>query len=87
MFEVNDKNDAFNVAIGLYTWLSHNYSGMYCDKYAAMSKLVGEHNLSIRGDELEDEEQLIYDELSEENWAICWETLDDYLTNKWNHED
>lgn len=87
MFDkIEDKCQAFDVAIALYTWLSHWYDGMYDTKYAVMSELVGKHKLVIKSDSLGENELFIYDELSEDNWQECWTMLEDYLNNKWNED-
>jgi len=83
---ITDKCEAFDVAIGLYEWLSHNYGGMGCDKYAAMSKMVGEYRLSSRGIDSEGS-QMVYDELDEDNWEGLFMEFCRFMDDEWDDED
>lgn len=96
-----DHHEAFEQAIALYDWLSHWYSGMYCDKYAAMSKIVGDYKLSHRESidydcdlpyDHEDKDQenegivMLYHELTEDNWSQVFENWCDYMDNEWDDD-
>lgn len=97
-----DHHEAFEQAIAIYDWLSHWYSGMGCDKYAAMSKITGEYKLqticSIDYDctlpyDHEDKDQenegvvMIYQELSEENWSEVFDNFCSYMDNEWDDDE
>ena len=96
-----DHHEAFEQAIALYDWCSHWYSGMGCDKYAAMSKIVGDYKLNNRacidydsvleyGDDDFDEENegivMLYHELTEDNWSQVFENWCDYMDNDWDDD-
>lgn len=79
---ITDNNTAFDITIAIYYWLSHWYKGKSCDKYVAMSILVGKHKLVIR-EELRDMTQIYYDEIDENNWKEKFKDLCNYLDNEW----
>lgn len=84
--EINDKSSAFDAAIGLYVWLSENYNGMGDEKYAAMSKIVGEYKL-VHKSGLDEMSEMFYNELTEENWEECFEKYCHFMENEWDNED
>lgn len=84
--EINDKSTAFDACIGLYIWLSENYAGMGDEKYAAMSKIVGDYKLQLKHG-LDEMSQMYYDELTEENWSDCFEKFCEFMDEKWDNEE
>ena len=97
----NDHHEAFEQAVALYDWCSHWYSGMYCDKYAAMSKIISDYRLVNRSCidydctlpyDHEDKDQenegivMIYQELTEDNWSEVFDNFCDYMDNEWDDD-
>ena len=93
---VSDNFEAFEMAFAMYSWLSHWYSGMGCDKYAAMSRMISEYKLSnvpsidFDGEENWDSEYELaiqyYHELTEENWEETFEAWCEYMDTQWDLE-
>jgi len=93
---IQDKSEAFDHAIALNYWLSHNYMGQFCDKYAALSKIIGEYKLT-RPPKIDFEVQWhpddenyeiarIYNELNEDNWSETFNIFCNYMDNHWSEE-
>lgn len=83
--ELEDKSDAFSLAIALYYWLSHWHEGQHSEKYAALSRLVSVHKLEVRG-EMEEDDKMRYGEISERNWKDTFKTLEKFLEERWDDE-
>ena len=95
MEKISDKSEAFDAAIALYTWLSHNHEGQFSDKYAAMSKIIGEYGLKNvpdididNTDEDSDYETvvMIYHELTEDNWEEYFEDFCTFMDSEYDDE-
>ena len=86
---INDNLEAFDWAWAMWYWLSHNYGGAGCTKYACMNTLTIDHKLgnipSIDFDNNDCDEYemsvIYYHELDENNWQEYFDTLNNYLTN------
>ena len=85
MFQIDNNAQAFDVAIALYEWLSHWYSGKFCPKYEAMCTIVCHYELNHRGG-LDECSQWYYDELSEDNWQDAFDEFCDYMDTQWDLE-
>lgn len=97
---INDHCEAFDAAYAIWYWLSHNYEGMYCPKYAAMSlshdyKMTNIPSIDFDseleyGHEDYDEENegtvMRYHEITEDNWEQAVSEFRDFMDNKWDDE-
>lgn len=83
--QLEDKGDAFSLAIALFYWLSHWHEGQDSEKYAALSRLISDHQLEVRSG-MEEDDQMRYDELTEDNWKETFEAFEKFMLERWEDE-
>lgn len=91
---IQDKCEAFDWAWAFFYYLSHNYNGMGCPKYAALSKLTSEYELSdipsidMDNNDCEDYTMAVfyYHDLDEDNWESHFDIFCLFMDNKWDLE-
>ena len=84
MDTITENHEAFDIAIALYNWCSHNYNGMSCEKYAVMSSLVSTYKMS-NIPENDENTEFYYNDLDENNWEETKQELFRYLDNDWEN--
>jgi hypothetical protein len=84
MWQIDNNCMAFDIAIGLYEWLAHNYAGWRCEKYGAMCHITDIYSLQSRG--LDEMAEFYYDELTEDNWKEAFDDFCKYMDNEWDLE-
>lgn len=93
--EIQDKGDAFDMAWGLYSWLSHNHCGQGSEEYSAMCKISGEYELTnipdidFDNNDCDEHENAvyIYNDLDDSNWQETFEEFCDFMDNKWDDSE
>jgi len=91
--KINNKCEAFDVAIALYNWCAHNHEGQFSDKYKALS-IASDYNMTnipeidenTKGDAYE-EAVFIYSALDELNWSNYYDAFIHFMENDWDNED
>lgn len=96
MEAITSKNDAFSHAFAIWYWLSHNHEGQTCDKYAKMSSMCGEFNITnipeidFETNDFDDEDYdsvIIYHNINDENWLEYYNQFENYMNNEWDNEE
>jgi len=83
MINIQENHEASDWAIAIYTWLSQNYNGQNCEKYAAMSKMSSAYGLDVR-EGLDDMTQVYHDEITEENWENIFSIFCKYMDEEYD---
>lgn len=92
--QIEDKGEAFDWAWALWYWLSHNYNGMHCPKYASMCKLTSTYQLDkipsidFENNDCDEYEMAVmyYHELDEDDWEEYFNVFCNYMDNDWEKE-
>ncbi len=70
-----DEFDEFDLAEALDLWLQHNWTGQTCPKYMAHCQLTEIFKRGIGISEMNEPQQWIYDELTDDNYEQALERV------------
>ena len=91
--DITNKCEAFDMAIALWYWCTHNYS-KFDAKHEAFCKITEDYKLSnipsIDFDSTEEDDydmvRMMYHNITEDNWEQTYQDFCDFMDNEWENE-